>query len=205
MACTYKIVNLINENCYYGGTVNLDNRWRQHRWKLRIGKHENPHLQHAWNRYGEDNFAVSLLKECDNLVLLEEEQKLLDLHVDKLDCYNIAKCAKSPALGRVVTESTKKKIGKANKIALSGRVLTKEHRNNIAEGLAGNAHSIKTIELMSKQKSGSKSYSAKLTNEEVLMIRKEVAAHTQRELALKYEIDPSAISRIVNRKSWKYI
>ena len=52
----YIIRNLINGNVYIGSAVRIDSRKRQHLHKLRSGKHENGHLQKAWNKYGEDSF-----------------------------------------------------------------------------------------------------------------------------------------------------
>ena len=46
---------------------------------------------------------------------------------------------------------------------------------------------------------------AKLTEEEVEQIRREVArrAGSQREIARAFAVSESAVSRIVNRKSWR--
>lgn len=61
----YSIKNLINSNQYIGITSNLEQRWRRHLNKLKKGQHFNPHLQNAWNKYGEENFSFELLEEND--------------------------------------------------------------------------------------------------------------------------------------------
>ena len=66
----YLIVNLTSRNFYVGCTVNPDTRWiKNHLPQLRAGKHENPHLQHSFNKYGECQFAYLPFYECPASVL----------------------------------------------------------------------------------------------------------------------------------------
>lgn len=74
----YIITNLINGKRYIGSSNNIRKRLWKHRSLLRHDKHENPHLQNAWNKYGEDNFVYSVLEECDVSILLEREQYYID-------------------------------------------------------------------------------------------------------------------------------
>lgn len=61
----YLIVNLTNHNFYVGCTINPDRRWvDNHLPQLRAGKHENHHLQHSFNKYGEDKFVYLPFYEC---------------------------------------------------------------------------------------------------------------------------------------------
>ena len=76
----YRIKNLKNKKCYYGSSKNIEKRWRTHLNNLKNGKHHNDHLQRSWDKYGEDNFVFELVEECDETLLLELEQKYLDLH-----------------------------------------------------------------------------------------------------------------------------
>ena len=48
-----------------------------------MGIHGNIHLQHAWNKYGEDNFEFSIIEECD-IELLDEREIFW---IDKLKSY----------------------------------------------------------------------------------------------------------------------
>ena len=49
----YKITNNVNNKCIVGKTTQkLMRRWIQHRCMLRINRHNNKHLQDAWNKYG---------------------------------------------------------------------------------------------------------------------------------------------------------
>jgi group I intron endonuclease len=76
----YRIKNLKNKKCYYGSSKNIEKRWRTHLNNLKNGKHHNVHLQRSWDKYGEDNFVFELVEECGETILLELEQKYLDLN-----------------------------------------------------------------------------------------------------------------------------
>jgi len=76
----YRIKNLKNKKCYYGSSKNIEKRWRTHLNNLKNGKHHNAHLQRSWDKYGEDNFVFELVEECGETILLELEQKYLDLN-----------------------------------------------------------------------------------------------------------------------------
>jgi group I intron endonuclease len=76
----YRIKNLKNKKCYYGSSKNIEKRWRTHLNNLKNGKHHNDHLQRSWDKYGDNNFVFELVEECDETLLLELEQKYLDLH-----------------------------------------------------------------------------------------------------------------------------
>jgi len=76
----YRIKNLKNKKCYYGSSKNIEKRWRTHLNNLKNGKHHNAHLQRSWNKYGDNNFVFELVEECDETILLELEQKYLDLN-----------------------------------------------------------------------------------------------------------------------------
>jgi group I intron endonuclease len=165
----YKITNTINNKFYIGSSVNIRARITNHRSQLNRGVHDNNHLQRAWDKYGEKSFKVELIKECNDEELLYEEQKYLDkIGVgENPNCYNIAKSAFAPTLGRELSNETKRKIGNANKgkmhteetkailskkhtgktlskehrhkmsISRTGRVCTKETRNKISDALTG--------------------------------------------------------------------
>lgn len=83
----YRIRNKINNNSYYGSSENIDKRWKTHKSTLRNGTHMNCVLQRAWDKYGENNFSFEIVEECEKYLLLETEQKYLDLNPD----YNIGK------------------------------------------------------------------------------------------------------------------
>jgi group I intron endonuclease len=81
----YRIRNTITNDSYIGSAKNIIRRWQRHKSGLIHNKHENAHLQRAWNKYGGDNFVFEIVKECMFDDLLEIEQKYLDLKPE----YNI--------------------------------------------------------------------------------------------------------------------
>ena len=72
----YKILNLENQKVYVGQSSQKTlHRLQEHKSKLRSGTHENPHLQKAWNLYGESKFSIEVVEYCqtiDELNVLEE-------------------------------------------------------------------------------------------------------------------------------------
>lgn len=74
----YCIINLVNQKRYIGSSKNISQRLWCHRANLRHNKHENKHLQNAWNKYGEDMFQYFVLEKCDEEILIEREQFYID-------------------------------------------------------------------------------------------------------------------------------
>ena len=80
----YKITCLSNDRFYVGSTFDLKIRWQEHRSRLRKNKHENPHLQNAWNKYGESNFKYEIIEKVPDDKLFDVEQSYLD----KMNAYD---------------------------------------------------------------------------------------------------------------------
>ena len=77
----YEIVNIINNKKYIGQSVNISARFRHHKNKLRKNEHRNSYLQHAWNKYGEENFIFNVIITCD-------ENKLDELEMFYISTYD---------------------------------------------------------------------------------------------------------------------
>jgi group I intron endonuclease len=60
----YVIRNIVTNKIYVGSTGKLSERWNQHKYSLKRGKHSNPHLQSAWNKYGEKSFTYEIIEIC---------------------------------------------------------------------------------------------------------------------------------------------
>jgi len=130
----YRIRNKINDKRYVGSTQDFDERWGIHRDELRRGNHYNPHLQNAWNKYGEENFAFEIEEEIENgRDLLSVEQGYLDEGFELGILYNIARKAGGGNLGEEVNE----KIGRSMSRVLTGVPKSKEHRANLSKALTG--------------------------------------------------------------------
>jgi len=126
----YGIANKRDGRRYVGSTANLVQRWGQHRRALRAGTHCNPHLQRAWNLYGEDAFRFEIMEECAPEMLLAVEQRFLDELTPE---YNIALVAGNAMGGRKLSAEHRAKIGAAHK----GKKLAPAWRANISAGLMG--------------------------------------------------------------------
>ena len=52
----YQIENLVTHESYIGQTIDFKRRKRDHINNLKNNQHDNPKLQNAWNKYGEQEF-----------------------------------------------------------------------------------------------------------------------------------------------------
>lgn len=86
----YWIRNTVNGKCYVGSAVSFRRRKYEHYSYLRRGKHHCQHLQHAWDKYGEEAFVLEPLLVCGKDQLLFYEQRAIDsIHPE----YNAARVA----------------------------------------------------------------------------------------------------------------
>lgn len=81
MVCgIYSITNKIDGKKYIGQSVDISKRFFQHKSELRSNTHPNNHLQHSWNRYGEENFLFEIITECTMDELDEFEKYYIDIN-----------------------------------------------------------------------------------------------------------------------------
>jgi hypothetical protein len=109
----YKIVNTTTNECYVGQSVRVLKRISDHKCNLRKGTHTNPHLQRAFNKYGENSFVFSIVAECesyDDLDILEDAFLKDEAYFDEPVVYNVADFAKTPMRGRKHSSETIEKI-----------------------------------------------------------------------------------------------
>lgn len=130
----YKIESHADGKVYIGSTNNFKNRWKCHRTGLRRGNHHSRHLQFAWVKYGEENFWLEILTECDEAGRKAAEQHWMDAyHSYNQDFgYNLCPNAES-VLGKKHTDETRLKIS----IAHIGKVKSEIHRKRISESQVG--------------------------------------------------------------------
>ena len=65
MEYIYRIHNLITNKDYVGLTNNPKRRESRHFTDLKYGRHDNPHLQRAYNKYGREAFVYEVLQSYD--------------------------------------------------------------------------------------------------------------------------------------------
>ncbi len=147
----YKIVNQQDgkDSTYIGGSIHIEQRWKEHCNRLRRGQHPNIHLQRAWDKYGEDAFVFSVLEKVERDMLLAVEQKYLDDHFGRGHCYNIAITA-GPA--GPMSEEARRKISEANR----GKRPTEESKRKMSEAAMGKVFSEETRRKLSEAHRGHK-------------------------------------------------
>lgn len=78
----YIVTNDINNKVYIGQTINpLNIRFREHLWKSRRHKSK---FYNAIRKYGEEHFKISLVEECEQLLLNEREK----FYIKKYDSFH---------------------------------------------------------------------------------------------------------------------
>lgn len=111
----YQIKHISSGHKYVGQTTRLPiKRWREHLYKLRKNKHDNRHLQAAWNKYGEHAFKFEIVKEFNSLEELNQAE--IDLIKNGSDLYNLTEGGN----GFNHRNGSKKAIGEANKKPIVG-------------------------------------------------------------------------------------
>jgi group I intron endonuclease len=162
----YWIRNLVNGKVYIGSSIDIKNRWSEHRGDLQKNNHCNDYLQKSWNKYGEQSFIFEMVEkvERDKEKIINREQYYLDLYksYEKDVGYNICSVAYS-CLGIKCSEETKRKIGEANKGKLVGKnspffgiPRSEEIRKKMSESQKGRKHTKESKEKMSKARLGKK-------------------------------------------------
>jgi len=143
MSGIYIIKNKINGKFYVGSSDDIRHRWYEHVYKLRKNKHNNPHFQNAWNKYGENNFEFLIVEKCNKDELLIKEQYYISkLQPFKKNGYNICDTAGG---GDNITHNPNKEafIDKM-------KIINKGEGN----GMFGKTHNENTIKLMEEKSVG---------------------------------------------------
>ncbi len=124
----YCIENKTNGLVYIGQSSDISKRWTQHKSDLRAGRHDNEHLQRAWEKYGENNFLFSVVEECPVEMLDVEEIMWIEYFDAYKQGYNMTLGGEStrglPAwnkgkprserVRKILSESAKKRTGSKN-------------------------------------------------------------------------------------------
>lgn len=136
---------------YIGQASIFRTRRKSHFKALRGNKHENPALQKAFNKYGQQAFTFEIVLACEKRkqILTFYEQRLLDSY-SRESIYNVhTACVDSP-LGTKASEATRTKHSTARRglkysaehcsaisASLKGHEITKAARAKISAALKG--------------------------------------------------------------------
>lgn len=113
----YAITNTVNDKLYIGRTNNPNNRKLCHFSELRRNKHNNPKLQNAFNKYGEESFIFSVI-DCGQTedICRKEEEWFSKYEKDSSILYNCHfRSTGGPICSSPMLEKTKQKISEAIK------------------------------------------------------------------------------------------
>lgn len=156
----------LEDRFYVGQAKNILVRFKDHRCKLRHGRH-NPKFQRAWDKYGEKAFQFEIIEICELERLTECEQYWSDT-LDSVDSgFNCGKFVDNPKRGTKLSAETRRKISAGNRgkrlsnetrQLLSdvnrGKTLSDETRKKISEGNRGKKRSETVCRRLSEVNSG---------------------------------------------------
>lgn len=216
----YRILHKSSGRIYIGSSVHILKRWDDHRCKLNQGKHENRYLQHAWTKYGQDDFLFEIVELATRDSAHEIERRWMQetCCLDRSKGFNIEHDPDQKVRVPLTQEHRQ-----AVSDALKGRIFTDEHRTKLSMALKGKPKSHHAIEAMrravtgkrwSEQRiqkrigmfPGSKNGNSKLTEDTVILIKQDlIDGYSCQSIARKYNIGSSTISRILNGGNWTHV
>jgi len=128
----------------------LKSRKKGHFANLQTNKHENQHLQNAYNKYGKDAFIFIPILYCESFELLRYEQIFVNKYKTSNLLYNICIKCVNTRLGVTVSKKTRQKIS----ISLRGRKASKKTRQKMSISSMGHKVSKETREKIRKSLMG---------------------------------------------------
>ena len=207
----YSIMNLVNNKRYIGQSVDVYIRWGNHKSALRNNRHDNKHLQNAWNIDGEDNFKFEVLSICDIDTIDTTEQyyiKLFDTMnpecgYNKESGGHESKCLSIESRNMIAEKHKGKKLTDEHKLKISrsgqGREFSEETKNKISNALTGIKRSDETRNKISDSRTGKKSW----CNKSIYCIELDEVFYSIKEAELKYGFNSaSIISHLKGRYSY---
>lgn len=182
----YKITNTLNEDFYIGSSTNLYKRYYTHMNHMRKGIKSCVILNRAAKKYDEKNFSFEIVAKCPIEYVIKLEQWFI---TNLKPQYNVAKIAGSN-LGIKRTEETKLKKSISQKENWKDEVYKTKHLENLSKNW----------------KSGSSHKMAKLTEEQVIEIKKQLSnGLLPKQVSDKLQLSYYSIKDIHRGKTWKYI
>ena len=121
----YSIFCKANNKILVGSSNHIMRRYSQHLYNLKRNIHNNPYLQNAWNKYGEINFSLSIIEQCQESDLLKKEDEWIKAKnsMDRNFGYNF-KTAERPTHSK----ETCKKISVAKRGKTPNKVWSQKER-----------------------------------------------------------------------------
>ena len=186
----YAIKNIVNEKMYIGQSINIEMRHKRHKSLLKNNKHFNRHLQNSYNKYGKEKFEYLVLEKCNKDELSTKEEELFLKYKNSI--YNKNLEVNVEYKGKKHPDEIKEKMRLAKLGLYNGT-------NNPNYGNKWTLEQKKSIPFKNSQ--------TKLKEEDILNIKKYLleAKLTDQEIAHKYNISRTVITRIANGTRWANI
>ena len=131
----YGIQNTITGEWYIGQSMDIAKRHRAHLRNLESGKHENEHLQRAFNKYGAEGFTFSVLEECPSAELDAKEIAWITEKDAHKHGYNMTDGG-GGIRGHHFSEEVRKKMSVSHK----GQPVSEEQRQKMRLAKSGEKH-----------------------------------------------------------------
>lgn len=133
----YGIFNTVTGLVYVGSSASMVRRIAMHRSQLNRNIHHSPYLQHAYTKYGAENFVWTIIEECGEEHLQAREQFWIDTFQSATQTSGYNLC---PAAGSIRglklgphSEEHRRKIGEAQR----GKVISAEQRAAMSKRFKG--------------------------------------------------------------------
>lgn len=179
----YMIKNLINGKVYIGSAKKLITRLSHHRYDLNNNKHHSQHLQHAWNKYGENVFIFGVIKIVKSVyILTETEQEYIDKYKssNRMFGYNICPLAKN-------------NLGSKHQKGIEDK---KRRMSGVGNNFYGRKHTLESLSKISKS-----NFQKKITIENINEIRFLSNYGIKQEIIAKvFNVGQPHISKIINNR-----
>jgi group I intron endonuclease len=180
----YLIENLVNGKKYIGQSLNVSLRKGKHFSALRNRKHENIHLQRAYDKYGESDFSFKVIEFCEIDDLDSREIHFISEYrtmINELG-YNLESGGNK---GKIVSEETRmKKVGENN--PRFGVEISEETRGKLISTHRG--------------------CNAKLTEADVVEIKLMlIGGASQLDVSQQFGVDYTTVNKIAKFKNWQYV
>ncbi len=218
----YIIYCKANDKCYIGSSKWLYMRLAGHRAALNKGRHANPYLQAAYDKYGAEAFSFLAIEQFADLspeeIVIRENHYIMRLPRESLFNLVVPAVLGSPPVRR--TEEHMEAIRNAmrgNQWA-KGLHVSEELRAEISLRFKGKKQSSEQIakRVQSRQETmalnpdalrGESNGRAKLSCDDVREIRRlyAVGNSTQDALAQKFGVSQFVVSQIIRRKTWTHV
>jgi len=199
----YCITNKTNNKSYVGQTEDYEERRKNHKRDAnrQTNKKAARHFafQNALIKYGSENFIWQIIDQVDTLEEANEAEEFYIAYLGTLtpNGYNILRGGNNRKLGQETKEKIRAKlkivgsfVGKKGKDHPNyGTTLSNDRKQQLSEMFSGDNGANKKI----NSTIAYNIYTEYLNNENI----------TGRDLAKKYNLRPSTISNILNKRSWK--